>query len=152
MKRAHLVGVLGAAVRAVRGADGDLAKVGVENINSDLATFIRTMVVVGGAALCSLRPRGSSGTAGSNLQPHLSVPAAVGARHRRVVAVLFPRAQTRRRGASGADRQLTVVLVAVFGVLFLGERASARELARHRARSAGPMRATLRKRLAPTPS
>jgi hypothetical protein len=37
---------LGFAFRRVRRADGDFAKVGVENGNSDLATFLRTIVIL----------------------------------------------------------------------------------------------------------
>jgi len=42
---------------------------------------------------------------GGHIRPHLSVSGAVRARHRCIVAVLFPRAETRRRRTSRADRQ-----------------------------------------------
>ena len=41
------------------------------------------------------------------------------------MAVLFPRAQARRGGQGRADHKLSVVLVAIFGVMFLGERLTA---------------------------
>ena len=81
------------------------AKVGVENVNSDLATFIRTIVVVCVLAIDRLRDAAIP-KSGGHFRPHLSVSGAVRARHRRVVAVLFPRAEARRCGASGADRQV----------------------------------------------
>ena len=43
---------------------------------------------------------------GGDFRPHVFVPAAVRPRHRRVVAVLFPRAQARQCRASRADRQI----------------------------------------------
>jgi uncharacterized membrane protein len=65
------------------------AKVGVENVNSDLATFIRTIVVVCVLGLIVYVTRQGSDR---DFRPHIFVSAAVGARHRRVVAVLFPSA------------------------------------------------------------
>ena len=66
------------------------AKVGVENINSDLATLIRTIVVVCILTLIVYATRQFQ-TPAANSRPQLFVSAAVGARHRRFVAVLFPR-------------------------------------------------------------
>ena len=69
------------------------AKVGVENVNSDLATLIRTVIVVCVLALIVY------GTG------QFQNPADISGRtHRRVVALLFPCAQTRQRGAGRADR------------------------------------------------
>jgi hypothetical protein len=80
------------------------AKVGVENIGSDLATFIRTIVVIVTLGFL-LAITGQFQAPGTISGRTYSVPAAVGAWHRRVVAVLFPRAQTRAGGAGRADRQ-----------------------------------------------
>jgi transporter family protein len=99
------------------------AKVGVDNINSDYATLIRTVVILGVAALIV--------TATGQWQ----APGAVGGR-----TYLFLALSGLATGASwlcyfralklgDAARvapldKLSVVLVAVFGVLFLGERLS----------------------------
>ena len=100
------------------------AKLGVENVNSDLATFIRTIVVV--VVLASLL------TALGEWQP----PGSIGAR-----TYLFLLLSGLGTGASwlgyfralqlgDAARvapidKLSVVLVAIFGVGFLGEKLSA---------------------------
>jgi uncharacterized membrane protein len=42
----YVLAVLGASVGGLRGSDGDLRKIGVENVNSDFATFIRTIVIL----------------------------------------------------------------------------------------------------------
>ena len=99
------------------------AKVGVDNINSDYATLIRTVVILGVAALIV--------TATGQWQ----APGAVGGR-----TYLFLALSGLATGASwlcyfralklgDAARvapldKLSVVLVAAFGVLFLGERLS----------------------------
>ena len=99
------------------------AKVGVDNINSDYATLIRTVVILGVAALIV--------TATGQWQ----APGAVGGR-----TYLFLVLSGLATGASwlcyfralklgDAARvapldKLSVVLVAVFGALFLGERLS----------------------------
>jgi transporter family protein len=96
------------------------AKVGVESINSDLATFIRTLVVavvLGGL----LAARGL-------LQP----PAAIAARTYLFLALsgcatgaswlcYFRALQLGDAARVAPIDKLSVVLVAVFGVLFLGE-------------------------------
>ena len=100
------------------------AKIGVENVNSDLATFIRTIVVV--VVLAAIL------VASGEWQP----PASIAAR-----TYLFLLLSGLGTGASwlcyfralqlgDAARvapidKLSVVLVAVFGVGFLGERLSA---------------------------
>ncbi len=65
------------------------AKIGVENINSDLATFIRTVVVVCILTLIVYATRQFQNQ--HDFRSQLFVFAAVGPRHRRFVAVLFPR-------------------------------------------------------------
>ena len=80
------------------------AKVGIENVGSDFATFIRTVVIlVVLAAMLTVRrewqPLGSVSRR-SYLFLVLSGLATGG-----VVAVLFPGAEAGRRGAGGADRQ-----------------------------------------------
>jgi uncharacterized membrane protein len=42
----RIVDYLGATLGGIRRAHSYLAKIGVENVNSDLATFIRTIVVI----------------------------------------------------------------------------------------------------------
>jgi len=79
------------------------AKVGVENVNSDFATLIRTVVVLFAAAfrICFRYVAISN----DSVRPQLDLPHTVRPRDRRFVAVLFPRAEDRRRRARGADRQ-----------------------------------------------
>jgi transporter family protein len=80
------------------------AKIGVKNVNSDFATFIRTIVVIITLGLILFAtgqfqsPRDISG------RTYLFVSAVVGPGHRRVVAVLFPRDQAWPGRAGGADR------------------------------------------------
>ena len=99
------------------------AKLGVENVNADLATFVRTVVVVAGLGVIL--------TATQQWQP----PASISAR-----TYLFLVLSGLATGASwvcyfralklgDAARvapidKLSVVLVALFGVAFLGERLS----------------------------
>ena len=99
------------------------AKVGVDNINSDYATLIRTVVILGVAALIV--------TATGQWQ----APGAVGGRTYLCLALsglatgaswlCYFRALKLGDAARVAPLdKLSVVLVAVFGVLFLGERLS----------------------------
>ena len=100
------------------------AKVGVENVNSDFATFVRTIVVL--VALAAIL-----GVTGQ-YQRFDSVPArsylflilsglATGASW-----VCYFRALKVGQAAQVAPiDKLSVVLVAIFGVIFLGERLSA---------------------------
>jgi len=100
------------------------AKVGVENIGSDLATFIRTIVVVVTlglllAATGQFQPPGSISSR-SYLFLMLS-GLGTGASW-----LCYFRALKLGEAAKVAPiDKLSVVLVAVFGVLFLGERLSA---------------------------
>ena len=59
-------------------------KIGVQNVNSDVATFARTLVV--------------------DRRANVAVPRAVGARDRRLLGLLLSRAQDRRRVARRARR------------------------------------------------
>ncbi|HEY2757278.1 MAG TPA: EamA family transporter [Pseudolabrys sp.] len=99
------------------------AKVGVENINSDLATFIRTIVVI--VALgCLLAATGqfqAPGTISSRSYLFLVLSGlGTGASW-----LCYFRALKLGEAAKVAPiDKLSVVLVAVFGVLFLGERLS----------------------------
>lgn len=99
------------------------AKVGVENINSDLATFIRTLVVVAALGLL-LAATGQ-----------FQAPASISARSYLFLLLsglgtgaswlCYFRALKLGEAAKVAPiDKLSVVLVAVFGVLFLGERLS----------------------------
>jgi transporter family protein len=99
------------------------AKIGIENINSDLATFIRTIVII-----CAL---GAFLVATEQWRPLNTIPArsylflvlsglATGASW-----VCYFRALQMGKAAQVAPiDKLSVVLVAVFGVLILGERPS----------------------------
>ena len=100
------------------------AKVGVENVNSDLATFIRTIVVIVTLGFL-LAVTGQFQAPGSISGRTYLFLRAVGARHRRVVALLFPRAQARRGRQGRADRQIVGRAGGDFGVMFLGERLTA---------------------------
>ena len=80
------------------------AKVGVENVNSDFATFIRTIVILLVLAAILARHRRMAADRSISGRTY-AVPRALGARHRRVVALLLPGAQARRCGARRADRQ-----------------------------------------------
>lgn len=99
------------------------AKVGVENIDSDLATFIRTIVVVGVLGLIVYGTR------------QLQNPAEISGRTYLFLALsgfgtgaswlCYFRALKLGNAAQVAPvDKLSVVLVAVFGVIFLGERLS----------------------------
>jgi transporter family protein len=95
-----LVAAVFAALTAI------FAKVGISDIDSDLATFIRTcvIVVVLGAILTAM---------GKWRHPSRPYPLKTwvfltlsGTCHRGIVACLFPGSQTGRRGAGGAARQV----------------------------------------------
>ncbi len=80
------------------------AKIGVANVNSDFATFLRTLVII--AVLAGmLTLLGEWQPLGAISRPDLRLPGALGAGDRRLVAVLFPRAAIGRRRARRACRQ-----------------------------------------------
>jgi bacterial/archaeal transporter family protein len=124
MKSVFLSGQLWALLSAVFAAlTAIFAKVGVENVNSDFATFVRTIVILMalGAILVATRqwqPVGSvSGR--SYLFLILSGLATGGS------WVCYFRALKLGDAARVAPiDKLSVVLVALFGVIFLGERLS----------------------------
>ena len=70
------------------------AKVGVDNINPDFATFVRTIIIL----LCLaaiLTATGQFQSPGSVPARTCTIPGFLRSRNRRVVGVLFPRAQAR---------------------------------------------------------
>jgi bacterial/archaeal transporter family protein len=100
------------------------AKIGIENINSDFATFIRTIVILITLAFILL--------ATGQFQP----PGSVGGRTYLFLVlsglatggswICYFRALKIGQAAQVAPiDKLSVVLVAIFGVIFLGERLSA---------------------------
>ncbi len=99
------------------------AKVGVENVNSDLATFIRTIVVLallGGILFATGQWQAPSTVPGRAWTFLILSGLATGASW-----LCYFRALKLGDAARVAPLdKLSVVLVAVFGVLFLGERLS----------------------------
>lgn len=99
------------------------AKVGVENVNSDLATFIRTIVVLallGGILFATGQWQAPSTVPGRAWTFLIMSGLATGASW-----LCYFRALKLGDAARVAPLdKLSVVLVAVFGVLFLGERLS----------------------------
>jgi bacterial/archaeal transporter family protein len=99
------------------------AKVGVENVNSDFATFIRTIVILCalGAILASTGQWQSLGTVSARSYSFLVLSGlATGGSW-----VCYFRALKLGDAARVAPiDKLSVVLVAIFGVIFLGERLS----------------------------
>ncbi|GJE54857.1 hypothetical protein EKPJFOCH_1342 [Methylobacterium thuringiense] len=115
--------ILGAALGRLRSADRGVRQVGIANVNSDFATFIRTVVI-----LCTL---GAILLGTGQWQPLESVSA------RSYVFLVLSGLATggswlcyfRALKLGDAARvapidKLSVVLVAIFGVIFLGERLS----------------------------
>jgi len=117
----QLWAVLSAAFAALTAI---FAKVGVENVNADFATFIRTIVILATLALILLatdqfQPPGS--VSGRTYLFLLLSGLATGGSW-----ICYFRALKLGNAAQVAPiDKLSVVLVAVFGVLFLGERLSA---------------------------
>jgi len=100
------------------------AKVGVENINSDLATFIRTIVVIValGLMLAATGKFQSSGPISTKTLLFL-ILSGLGTG---LSWLCYFRALKLGEAAKVAPiDKLSVVLVALFGVVFLGERLSA---------------------------
>ena len=100
------------------------AKVGVENVNSDLATFIRTIVVICILALIVFATRQFQNPAEISGRTYLFLLLSglgTGASW-----LCYFRALKLGNAAQVAPiDKLSVVLVALFGVVFLGERPSA---------------------------
>src|ERR1700693_3391891 len=99
------------------------AKIGIENINSDFATFIRTLVIIGclAAFLAATGQLESLGTVSTRTYAFLVLSGlATGASW-----VCYFRALKLGNASQVAPiDKLSVVLVGVFAVLFLGERPS----------------------------
>ncbi|SRR5579883_1801504 len=117
----QLWAVLSAAFAALTAI---FAKVGVENVNSDLATFIRTIVVICILALIVYATRQFQNPADISARTYLFLVLSglgTGASW-----LCYFRALKLGNAAQVAPiDKLSVVLVAVFGALFLGERLSA---------------------------
>ena len=100
------------------------AKVGVENVNSDLATFIRTIVVVavlGAIVYVTRQFQNPADISGRTYLFLLLSGLGTGASW-----LCYFRALKLGNAAQVAPiDKLSVVLVAIFGVLFLGEKLSA---------------------------
>ena len=117
----QLWAVLSAAFAALTAI---FAKVGVENVNADFATFLRTIVILATLALILLatdqfQPPGS--VSGRTYLFLLLSGLATGGSW-----ICYFRALKLGNAAQVAPiDKLSVVLVAIFGVLFLGERLSA---------------------------
>jgi transporter family protein len=100
------------------------AKVGVENINSDLATFIRTLVVIAALGLL-LAATGKFQSPGA-ISPRSYLFLVLSGLGTGASWLCYFRALKLGEAAKVAPiDKLSVVLVAVFGVLFLGERLAA---------------------------
>jgi len=114
-----LLSALFAALTAI------FAKVGVANINSDLATFIRTIVIVAvlGAILFARGPFQPLGSIAPRTYVFLTLSGlATGASW----LCYFRALQLGDAARVAPVDKLSVVLVAIFGVAFLSEQLSAR--------------------------
>jgi transporter family protein len=112
--------LLSAAFAALTGI---FAKVGVENINSDLAIFIRTLVIIAmlGTILVARGLFQPLGTIAGRTYLFLTLSGlATGASW----ACYFRALQVGQAVQVAPIDKLSVVLVAVFGVVFLGEHLS----------------------------
>ncbi|HEV2187700.1 MAG TPA: EamA family transporter [Stellaceae bacterium] len=100
------------------------AKIGVENVNSDLATFIRTVVVVvvlGGILVATGQWQPPASIAGRTYLFLLLSGLGTGASW----LCYFRALQLGDAARVAPIDKLSVVMVAIFGVTFLGERLSA---------------------------
>ncbi|RDV02323.1 EamA family transporter [Undibacter mobilis] len=99
------------------------AKIGVENVNSDFATFIRTIVILMTLALI-LVATGQFQSPGS-VSPRTYVFLVLSGLATGASWICYFRALKIGEAAKVAPiDKLSVVLVAIFGVIFLGERLS----------------------------
>ena len=101
------------------------AKVGVENVNSDLATFIRTIVVICILALIVLATRQFQNRARISPAAPICSCCCRGSAPARRGCAISARCKLGNAAQVAPIDKLSVVLVAIFGVLFLGERLSA---------------------------
>jgi transporter family protein len=100
------------------------AKVGVENVNSDFATFIRTIVILMTLALI-LYATGQFQSP-TSVSPRTYVFLVLSGLATGASWICYFRALKIGEAAKVAPiDKLSVVLVAIFGVIFLGERLSA---------------------------
>jgi transporter family protein len=100
------------------------AKIGIEAINSDLATFIRTVVIlvaIGGIVAVTGQFQPASSISGRTWLFLVLSGLATGASW----LCYFRALKLGQAGQVAPIDKLSVVLVAVFGVLILGERLSA---------------------------
>src|ERR1700676_1853645 len=95
------------------------AKVGVEDINPDLAPFIRTIIVLISFSLILLAPGRFT-----NHGPTSKKRWASGVRHGASLLCYFRALKLGPATLVAPIDKLSVVLVALFGVVFLGERPS----------------------------
>ena len=98
------------------------AKVGVEGVDSDLATLARTLVVAVALALL-LATTGRLQSHGAAAED-LDLPGSVRPGDGGVLAVLFPRPEAWRGEPGRANRQAQRRAGRLFGAAFLGERLS----------------------------
>ncbi len=101
------------------------AKIGVANVNSDFATFIRTLIIVAvlAAMLAATRQFQSLGSIGARTYLFLALSGlATGASW----LCYFRALQLGDAARVAPIDKLSVVLVALFGVAFLGEQLSTR--------------------------
>jgi transporter family protein len=100
-----------------------LAKVGVENVNSDYATFIRTIVIL--CVVGALLAASGQWQAPQSVSGRSSVFLALSGLATGASWLCYFRALKLGDAASVAPiDKLSVVLVAIFGVVFLGEELS----------------------------
>jgi transporter family protein len=99
------------------------AKVGVENINSDLATFIRTIVIL--AAIAFILLASGQWQAPGTIAPRTWVFLTLSGLATGASWLCYFRALKLGNASQVAPiDKLSVVLVAIFGALFLGEQLS----------------------------
>jgi transporter family protein len=113
-----LLSALFAALTAI------FAKIGVENVNSDLATFIRTLVVVATLALILFATGQFRNPAEISGRTYLFLTLS-GLGTGASWLCYFRALQLGNAAQVAPIDKLSVVLVAIFGVIFLGEKLSA---------------------------
>jgi transporter family protein len=113
-----LLSALFAALTAI------FAKIGVENVNSDLATFIRTLVVMATLALILFATGQFRNPAEISGRTYLFLTLS-GLGTGASWLCYFRALQLGNAAQVAPIDKLSVVLVAIFGVIFLGEKLSA---------------------------
>ena len=99
------------------------AKVGVENVGSDFATFVRTIVIL--CALAAILSATGGWQALSTISPRSGAFLVLSGLATGASWICYFRALKLGQAAQVAPiDKLSVVLVAVFGAIFLGERLS----------------------------